>query len=378
MGGSSKPQTTTTATQQQIPAFLQPYLTAQANVGTSTLNNLQGQLGDAGAEQLVAGFNPNQIAGQNLAISTVMDPTGPLAQSQAALGDIAKGAAITRYSPEAIAGLQAGMNAPNLPGVDVSQLQGFAANAYQLPGVAQSALDQSAGGDFMYGNPAFDEAVQASMRAARPSILSGFASQGGVGGAKSGLAQTAMQQAASDSFARLYGDERNRQLTATGQIGQFGIQGRQLQQGAAEGATQAQISQRGQDVQQQQLRNQAAQSFASVIGDERQRQLQAAGQLPGVGLLASDVLQGVGNQQQQLQQRQLTAPIDAQMMLMSALNGFNPSAYTGQSSTTTQPIYSNKGAGALGGALTGAQLGSYFGPLGTGIGAIGGGLLGFL
>lgn len=372
MGGSSKPQTTTTT--QEIPAFLKPYLTAQANIGTSALGNLNTMLGNAGSQQLVSPFNPNQIAGQNLAISTATSPTGPLAQAQNALGDIAQGAAISRYSPEAIAGMQAGMNAANLGGVDFSQLQRFAESGYQLPQVAQQALDQSAAGGFMYGNPAFDEAVQASIRAARPSILSGFASQGGVGGAKSGLAQIGMQQAASDAFARLFGDERNRQLTATGQIGQFGLQGRQLQQGAAESLTQAQLQQRAQDIQQQQLRNQAAQGFAGVIGDERTRQLQAANQLPGIGLLASDVLRNVGNEQYQLDQRNLTAPIDAQMMLLSALGGFNPAAYTG--GTMTQPIYRNQGAGALGGALAGAQLGSVIPGLGTGIGAGLGGLLG--
>ena len=36
----------------------------------------------------------------------------------------------------------------------------------------------------------------------------------------------------------------------------------------------------------------------------------------------------------------------------------------------------NRGAGALGGAATGASIGSYFGPWGTAIGAVGGGVLG--
>ena len=51
MGGSTKNQTQTTQT--EIPAFLKPYLTSQANIGQSTLQNLQGQLGNAGAQQLV-------------------------------------------------------------------------------------------------------------------------------------------------------------------------------------------------------------------------------------------------------------------------------------------------------------------------------------
>jgi hypothetical protein len=48
----------------------------------------------------------------------------------------------------------------------------------------------------------------------------------------------------------------------------------------------------------------------------------------------------------------------------------------GGTSTGTQPVFKNTGAGILGGALGGASLGSMFGPVGTGIGALGGGLLG--
>lgn len=45
--------------------------------------------------------------------------------------------------------------------------------------------------------------------------------------------------------------------------------------------------------------------------------------------------------------------------------------YGGKSQTETQPYYTNRGAGALGGALTGAGIGSSYGPFGT---LIGGGL----
>lgn len=375
MGGSSKPSTTTQ--QAQIPEFLKPYLANQANAGSSALTSIQNQLQGAGADQLVAGFNPNQIAGQNLAITAATDPNGALAQSQRHLQDFASGAAVSQFSPQMIQSSLAGMNAPNLSGVNMSSVEGFAGSPLQLDPVSQQALTQSASGGFMYGNPAFDEAVQASIRAARPSILSGFASQGGAGAVKSGLAQTAMQQAASDSFARLFGDERNRQLTATGQLGNFSLGARGLQQDAAGQQLQAQLAQRAQDINQQGMRNQATQAFGGLLSDERSRQLQAANQLPGIGLLGSDILQGVGLTQQQLEQQQLTAPLTAQQMLLAAAAGSpNFNGLIGQS--TTQPVYSNKGAGALGGALTGAQLGSYFGPMGTGLGAVGGGLLGLL
>jgi hypothetical protein len=51
-------------------------------------------------------------------------------------------------------------------------------------------------------------------------------------------------------------------------------------------------------------------------------------------------------------------------------------AYPGQNSTSTTPIHRNRTAGAAGGAMAGAQVGSAFGPWGTAVGAIGGGLLG--
>lgn len=51
-------------------------------------------------------------------------------------------------------------------------------------------------------------------------------------------------------------------------------------------------------------------------------------------------------------------------------------SYPGQNATQTTPTYRNRTAGAAGGALAGAQMGSAFGPWGTAIGAIGGGLLG--
>lgn len=51
-------------------------------------------------------------------------------------------------------------------------------------------------------------------------------------------------------------------------------------------------------------------------------------------------------------------------------------AYPGQNATQTTPTYRNRTAGAAGGAMAGAQVGSTFGPWGTLIGAVGGGLLG--
>lgn len=50
--------------------------------------------------------------------------------------------------------------------------------------------------------------------------------------------------------------------------------------------------------------------------------------------------------------------------------------YPGGTSTNVTPTYRNRTAGAAGGALAGAQMGSGFGPWGTAVGAVAGGLLG--
>jgi uncharacterized protein YcfJ len=52
-------------------------------------------------------------------------------------------------------------------------------------------------------------------------------------------------------------------------------------------------------------------------------------------------------------------------------------AYPGQNATQTTPTYRNRTAGAAGGAMSGAMLGSQIYPgWGTAIGAVAGGLLG--
>lgn len=65
-------------------------------------------------------------------------------------------------------------------------------------------------------------------------------------------------------------------------------------------------------------------------------------------------------------------PIRGLNALESAVSGIP----YGNTSTTSQQNYSNPMSGALGGAATGAAMGSMFGPWGTAIGAVGGGLMG--
>lgn len=65
-------------------------------------------------------------------------------------------------------------------------------------------------------------------------------------------------------------------------------------------------------------------------------------------------------------------PLRGLSALESAVSGIPYSS----SGTQTTPLYHNQTAGALGGAASGAAIGSSFGPWGTAIGAVGGGLLG--
>lgn len=86
---------------------------------------------------------------------------------------------------------------------------------------------------------------------------------------------------------------------------------------------------------------------------------------------AATNLYNMGGNQQALQQQQINAPWD----LLNRYSNLIQGQYGG-SSSTTQPYYQNQAAGALGGAASGAAMGSMFGPWGTAIGGIGGGLLG--
>ena len=119
---------------------------------------------------------------------------------------------------------------------------------------------------------------------------------------------------------------------------------------------------------------------------ERARQQAAIGAAPG--LAAQDYtdiaqLAQVGQASEAYQQAALQDAIQRfnfqQQAPYSSLQSFLSAAYGApMGQQTVQPTYSNPLAGILGGALTGAKLGSAVPGLGTTAGAIGGGLLGLL
>jgi hypothetical protein len=95
-----------------------------------------------------------------------------------------------------------------------------------------------------------------------------------------------------------------------------------------------------------------------------------AGNVANLGLSGTGGSNSIGQYLQQLQMQQANPGIMQSQILQSGVSG------APQSTTQSTPVNYNTGAGVLGGASTGAGIGSAFGPWGTGIGAAAGGLLG--
>lgn len=245
----------------------------------------QGQSGEtverrtATADELVAGFTPDQQAAIDLARQRAMGQGGFIPTAQSTMLEAAQGT-------------------------------GDSAGVQQL-------LDTASGQGIT--SEGFQGAFESALRDAQPEISSAFSLAGRSG---SGLESTAQTQAAADAFANLFGQERQRQLRA-------------------------------------------GQTLA-------QRELSAAQQLPGLALADAGILQNIGQQQQQMEQQMIDAPIQAQQQLLQASGGPVPLGSL-LGSSATQPLSSNTGAGILGGAATGLGIGSMMAPSGaTGLAALGG------
>lgn len=157
-----------------------------------------------------------------------------------------------------------------------------------------------------------------------------------------------------------------------------------------------------------QLQDQAYSNAQGMFTADQGRSLQAgmANQQAGLqganlGLGAADLMGRLGMSQQQIsaanantllglggvrqgQQQQVNDYNLAQFQEqrdwglrgLGALSGVVSGMPSGSSTAATTPVYKNKTAGALGGAASGAAMGSMFGPWGTAIGAVAGGLYG--
>lgn len=329
MGGKSGSSTPETVTQRvEIPSFIRPLAGFQGAIAQRALGDLAGQttftpatsnsdndgkfgelFGDrGGGGQQTASSGRGLLFGDTLAGFTPQQQTALGLAEQRALG---AGGFLPTFQNELLT----------------------TARGRDLSGVGVDQLRQTASGQAIDA-PGFQSAFESSLRRAQPQIKGAFTLAGRSGGGLESVAQT---QAAADSFANLFGQERTRQLGAAG-------------------------------------------TLADLQNAERQRQLLATSQLPGAALTDVGILQDVGAQLQAQRQREIEAPIAARERLLGLAGGpLGLNAFLGQS--TTSPLHQNTGAGILGGAATGAGLASTIGGAassGSALAALGGpwGLLG--
>jgi hypothetical protein len=107
------------------------------------------------------------------------------------------------------------VSAYNQQPFNADQLAGYEAQrgAFGAGTPYQTAIDEllaTGRGDYLYGGPGFNAAVEAAQRQVMPQVLSRF----GLGGRDGGLAATALGSALTDPFANQYTTERGRQLDA--------------------------------------------------------------------------------------------------------------------------------------------------------------------
>ena len=89
MSGGGRSQNVTQTSRVEIPAFLQPLLTTQANVNQQALQSLQSQLGGAGAGQLVAPYDTGPTTAQQQysnMVSAALAPGGLMRNALTGVG----------------------------------------------------------------------------------------------------------------------------------------------------------------------------------------------------------------------------------------------------------------------------------------------------
>jgi len=340
-----------------IPPFLRPFMLDSANTSTGALNSLANQLNQPNA--LVSPFNALQQQSQQQAVDIAGGGGGYINQAQNVFKEVADDSDILSLFGEAKNLLENSAGRSAL---------GTFAQSNGIDPTAINSLQNIASGGTGYGSAGFNNALQASIDAARPTIASTFSKHGGSGALKSGLAQTAMQKAASDAFAGLYGNQTNQQLSAANSLGGMSLQGRGLQQDAASRLMGADQN--------------AGNIYSGLVNSDRSRQVNAAQMLPQMGLLNSGILGNVGNLQQAQNEREKLGGVQAmQSLLGSSFGNVNPTALLGNSQKTN--LSQNNAANILGGALTGYGIGNemfgdfnFMGLNGGQLGGIAGGLLG--
>ena len=285
--GSASKGEKSSATQVQIPGYLQPLFRQGAGVAGGALSEVQRLAG----QDLTAPFNADQNAAFQQARDVAGGAGGFIPEFQQLLQDTAGGRSVQSFlDPTAYNALSSSAGGT-----------GFGSS---LPPEVLAALQASAGGSNLYGGQGFNEAVQASVQQALPGISSAF------GGTRGGLSGSSARQAVGDTavntFASQYAQERQNQLNASGLLANVGESERDS-------------------------RLRSAGLLGQFGNDERGRQEQAGRDLPGAGLLPSNILNQIGGQQQEQRQRQLRAPLDQQLQLWAAALGLDLNDLLGES-----------------------------------------------
>jgi hypothetical protein len=219
-----------------------------------------------------------------------------------------------------------------------------------------SNLARVAGGGYLHGGSGFNAAMDAAARDIQPRIQSMF---GRSGRHNSGLAQAAATQELGDVFAGLYGDERNRQMQASGALANLYGSERALQAQASGALAGLYGDERARQVQ-------ASGALSGLYGNERNRQMQALAMGPQMEQLAyapAARLAQVGGTLEGKRGEEIAAdrarydygamgPQRQFDAYLQRLQGIQP----GTTQTQTNPLYSNPAAGAVGGAMTGLGL----------------------
>ena len=400
----------------RIPRFLRPLIDAGVDIGVDALGDLEGLLGGATGDDLVAPFDPAQLLAQGVATSRALGAGGffPTAQNEAlrtaqgvgleefisgdaldALSGLS-GGGLDFLSPEVLSALDltntdrdvAGTDIlrrtvrsavpqsvrdtlTGVEGVDTTILEQLLGSGPGVPASALDALTSTASGDFLLGGEGFDAAVDAAIRAVTPQVRTLFGRQGGVGAGTGSLAEAAIAESGIDAFAKQFASERRNQLDAAGVLADLGITERgqsadiasviadferagdelgvdasailgdlslaDIDRASRVGSDLADI-----DLSLDDVALDAANIFgnlsdsaegrrvtsSSILADlglaERGNQLDILSLLPDLATADIDLLDRVGSTRQDLQQRRLTAPIDAQLQLLAAALGVVP------------------------------------------------------
>jgi len=297
--------------------------------------------------------------GQTYVGPSQMTQTGMQAAQQRAMA----GSPLTQGAQQTVGALQTATN---------PALGGFA-DVYGRSGSnpAMGMTQQTAQGGYLGGNPFFQGAFQPAARAAQDKFeqsIRSIGSQASKSGRYGSGAMGQLQDRSSGQFAQAltdtagqlaygnYGAERGLQEQAIQNVGNISNQGLQTQLQAVGGLGQTAAS----DYQRQLQASLASPDMAAQDYADIQRMIDLGQMQEGYQEMALGDSMNRFNFSQQ-------APQNSLQSFLSAAFG------SPQGSVTSQPIYRNQAGSAISGGLAGYGLG---GPLGAGVGALAGGLLG--